>query len=96
MAQENTRYDTGRNFGENQRDSSANLDDVLNEINQGEYFAQEVKKDYRLEEFEMEYSKTEEGCIHEIFKPKGWMNPIATEKAAEPALTYSFKLDPFQ
>lgn len=75
---------------------NANIDEVLDQIKDGDYLAQEVKKDYRLEEFEMEYSKTEEGCIHEILKPKGWVNPIATERSAEPPLTYSFKLDPFQ
>lgn len=56
--------------------------------------AQQVKTNYKLEDFELEYLKEEIGCIHEVLRPKGWVTP---QKAPKPAAReYKFTLDPFQ
>jgi superfamily II RNA helicase len=56
--------------------------------------AQQVKTNYKLEDFEVEYLKEEIGCIHEVLRPKGWITP---QKAPKPAAReYKFTLDPFQ
>lgn len=71
-----------------------NIDEVLEEMEDVQLNAEEVKKDYKLEDFEIEYTKEEAGCIHEIFKPKDWVAPERVKTA--PALEYKFTLDPFQ
>ena len=77
-----------------EEEGEEDIDEALQEINNLQANVEEVKKDYRIEDFEISYSKTEEGCIHEILKPKNWETP-AREKRP-PALEYKFRLDPFQ
>lgn len=49
---------------------------------------------YKLEDFELEIIRTEEGCIHEVYIPKGYQRNVYSGSLT--AKKYPFKLDPFQ
>jgi len=70
------------------------IQEVLDEIQEVQLNAEEVKKNYKIEEFEIEYTKEQGSCTHEVFKPKDWVKPHYEKKP--PALEYKFTLDPFQ
>jgi ATP-dependent RNA helicase DOB1 len=59
-----------------------------------EELIKQVQNNYKLDEFEMEHFREEEGCIHEIVRPKGWESMPMPK--TPPAREYKFTLDPFQ
>ena len=56
--------------------------------------SEEENAKYKLESFELEIIREEEGCIHEVYIPKGYKRNV--HNGSLNVKTYPFKLDPFQ
>lgn len=73
--------------------TSPNLYNPYDAFKQEELIKQ-IENNYKLDEFEMEHFREEEGCIHEIVRPKNWVSQ--PKPNTPPVREYKFTLDPFQ